>query len=81
MAINDDVWIGLNDISSEGVFEWINGDPYRNEVAWLPGQPSNSGGNENCVHINLVDTRREEMNDLPCNRNDINALCEIAIST
>ena len=80
MAINDDVWIGLNDINSEGVFEWINGDPYRNEVAWLPNQPDNAN-NEDCAHINVDHSRREEMNDLPCTRGDVKALCEIAIST
>ena len=80
MAINDDVWIGLNDISSEGVFEWINGDPYRNEVIWISGEPSNSGGNEDCMHINLVNYPREKINDSPCDRPGIKALCEIAIT-
>jgi hypothetical protein len=34
------VWLGLNDVASEGVFEWINGDAvgYTN---WEPGEPNN----------------------------------------
>jgi len=33
------MWIGLNDIVEEGVFEWVSGEPvtYTN---WEPGQPS-----------------------------------------
>jgi hypothetical protein len=42
------LWIGLNDIESEGVYVWDSGDnsSFRN---WDDGQPDSSGGNEDCV--------------------------------
>ncbi|CAB9513789.1 lectin domain family 4 member M [Seminavis robusta] len=38
---NQQVWIGLNDASSEGTFQWVAGEPltYTN---WAPGEPDNS---------------------------------------
>lgn len=49
--INQDVnflWIGLNDIAVEGLFEWVSGQPvtYTN---WAPGEPNdnpNVGGED-----------------------------------
>lgn len=42
------MWIGLNDVATEGLFEWPSGESttYR---AWAPGQPDNQG-NEDFVH-------------------------------
>ncbi len=42
------LWIGLNDIDSEGTFEWTNGDPVT-FTNWDNNQPSNSGGIEDYV--------------------------------
>ncbi|XP_072045387.1 echinoidin-like [Amphiura filiformis] len=41
------VWIGLNDLASEGRFSWPDGTPflYKN---WARGSPNN-GGNSDCV--------------------------------
>lgn len=38
-------YIGLNDVSVEGSYEWQNGDPvaYTN---WAPGEPNDSGGED-----------------------------------
>jgi len=46
---NSDLWIGLNDATSEGNFVWSSGAPvsYTN---WLPGQPNNFG-NEDFVKL------------------------------
>ena len=45
-------WIGLNDIASEGNFEWIDGSSYDyNNFDTASGNPSNSNGNEDCVHF------------------------------
>ena len=50
-----DLWIGFNDITAEGSFEWVSGDPitYTN---WTLGQPDNYLGNnavdgEDHVHM------------------------------
>ncbi len=44
------IYIGLNDIASEGTFEWVTGEPvtYTN---WASLEPSNSLGNEDYTHI------------------------------
>ena len=44
------LWIGLNDIASEGTFRWSSGETsaYR---AWAPGEPNNSSSNEDYVAL------------------------------
>lgn len=39
-----EVWIGYNDVATEGTFDWTNGDSttYTN---WKPGEPNNNGYN------------------------------------
>ena len=41
-------WIGLNDISTDGKYQWVDGNAsyYRN---WFTNQPNNNGGSQNCV--------------------------------
>jgi V8-like Glu-specific endopeptidase len=57
-------WIGLNDISQEGVFVWISGSTsaYRN---WNIGEPNDLGG-EDCAHIIASSTL---WNDRTCTHN------------
>ena len=72
----DDVWIGLNDIATEGTFRWVNGRRLvSDEIQWWPRQPDNTGNNEDCVHINHHIHPSNEANDLPCNHK-VHALCE-----
>ncbi|XP_076126279.1 uncharacterized protein LOC143106003 [Alosa pseudoharengus] len=54
-----DNWIGLNDISREGVWMWVDSTPLINGF-WYAGEPNNLGG-EDCVHI-----YKNDWNDLPC---------------
>ena len=44
------IWLGYTDDVSEGSFYWLDGSPmgYTN---WAPGEPNNSGGNEDCVQM------------------------------
>ena len=80
VAGNDDFWIGLNDIDSEGEFRWLNGDVFRNEIVWGSGQPDNHNSNEDCVHLNRDRNNPEGANDVPCSFN-AHGLCEKPILT
>ena len=58
---NEWTWIGLSDFHKEGGWMWSD----VSEVSftlWSEGQPDNSGGEEDCVHINYP-TR---WNDIRC---------------
>lgn len=56
------IWIGFTDAALESTFVWYDSAPvtYSN---WAPGEPNNSGGNENCTQIYPDGT----WNDLNCN--------------
>ncbi len=45
LGVDRRIWIGFNDVASEGTFQWADGSPvtYTN---WNPGEPNNSGGVE-----------------------------------
>jgi hypothetical protein len=47
---SSNIYIGLTDAASEGNFQWVTNEPliYTN---WGSGEPSNSGNNEDYVHI------------------------------
>ena len=44
------LWIGLNDISKEGSYQWVDGSggiaSYSN---WISGEPNNAGSAQNCM--------------------------------
>jgi hypothetical protein len=45
------MWMGYNDISSEGVWVWVNGEPTTFR-GWCAGEPNNDGwGNEDCGQL------------------------------
>ena len=54
-------WIGGNDIDEEGTWKWTDGSPFE-FTFWHPGQPTNYGGNEHCMHHGFGG----KWNDGPC---------------
>ncbi|XP_046570815.1 uncharacterized protein LOC124279057 [Haliotis rubra] len=45
-------WIGLNDLSREGVYSWTDGSPL-NFARWGPDEPDNMSPAEDCVQVNF----------------------------
>jgi C-type mannose receptor len=44
-------WVGGNDLQVEGEWKWFTSNEKVTYSTWHPGNPSNSGGNENCMEI------------------------------
>ena len=78
------VWVGITDRQTEGVFRYVNGE----KVNLVKGQPflyyfaagePNSAGNEDCLHYF---PRLGALNDVKCDsvnleETDFHGLCEI----
>jgi len=47
------LWIGLNDASQEGLFVWVNDDPFLFSN-FPPGEPNNFGGIEDYTYIDVA---------------------------
>ncbi|XP_076075782.1 C-type mannose receptor 2-like [Mytilus galloprovincialis] len=47
------MYIGLNDLVTEGEFHWISNGKQATYFNWGPTQPNNRGGNENCVAMRV----------------------------
>ncbi len=58
---NSPMIIGINDVAAEGTFVWSDGSPV-NFVNWFPGEPNNSGGNEDAA---VLDSGAGRWNDVP----------------
>ncbi|XP_077984195.1 perlucin-like [Glandiceps talaboti] len=67
------LWIGLSDRAAEGVWKWIDNTrvTYSN---WIPGQPSNYQGREDCGHL-WKGTYDGKWNDAPCS-SKMGFICE-----
>eukprot|EP01083_Nonionella_stella_P009367 27006_1 len=66
---DDQYWIGLNDVETEGTFLWIDGSEvvYLN---WDSDQPDNAGGVEDCG-----ENANGKWNDVVCSQNYASYLC------
>ncbi|KAL3861561.1 hypothetical protein ACJMK2_007589 [Sinanodonta woodiana] len=68
---NDKYWVGASDVLVEGEYIWMTSMTNVSYANWGPGQPDNSGTNENCVEI----WTSKEWNDGPCS-NTVRYICE-----
>lgn len=80
--IDEDVWIGLNDRDTEGIFEWSNGKSV-GYTDWADGEPNNyisddddddddSNDGEDCGEFYSAG----EWNDVHCDNEEQDYLCE-----
>merc|ERR1719334_3144393 len=75
------VWVGLNDIGTEGDWEWVSGYECDGECSalswWNVNEPNNSGG-EDCGHLRAGASSIDVLlNDIPCTYTGINYfLCD-----
>nr|AZS54111.1 lectin precursor 4 [Ruditapes philippinarum] len=61
-------WIGLSDVQEEGVWLWMTSNTKLSTTKfsnWLPGEPNNANGNENCAAI--THATNGKWNDWHCN--------------
>ena len=71
------LWIGLNDLDSEGVWRWSQSGEEATFTAWRDGQPNSSQGEQDCAGLEDFG-----WNDLWCNRRyyekfSFGAICEM----
>ena len=67
-------WIGINDIKTENTFVFSSNDQPLPYEYWIPGEPNNSYGWEDCVHLHheFADGR---WNDIKCDWKKL-SICE-----
>ena len=53
-------WIGLNDINTEGAFQWNNG-AHVTYTKWASNQPNNENDYQNCVCMRDGDGRWDDV--------------------
>jgi len=76
------LWIGANDLDTEGVWTWLDGEKVAdNDMHWMPGEPNDyrekHAGGEDCAA--MAPGWGYKSNDLPCTKNkDVYGLCEIS---
>jgi len=44
-------WIDLADLQEEGIWKWVGQNVVAVYTHWLPNQPNDYGGNQDCVLI------------------------------
>ncbi|KAK3597088.1 hypothetical protein CHS0354_021190 [Potamilus streckersoni] len=73
----DDVWVGATDVSSEGQWNWLNGDKVSSDL-WAINQPDNWDSIEHCGDLHK--RFDYELNDADCSRNK-HFICQVAIGS
>jgi len=56
---------GSNDSGNTGVWVWSDGSEVT-YTSWAPGEPNNSGGNQDCGHMNWQGTVGADWDDIQC---------------
>ncbi|KAL4224113.1 hypothetical protein ACF0H5_017567 [Mactra antiquata] len=69
-------WIGLTDDDLEGHWVWYGTDTPSTFTGWLPGQPNNYEGKEDCAELWLYNGKWS-WNDHQCDTHKITPICEI----
>ncbi|XP_030625584.1 C-type lectin domain family 4 member E isoform X2 [Chanos chanos] len=67
-------WIGLKDDVSEGTWRWLNGSELVTSY-WMPGEPNDDLGIEDCAAIYPAGNLRKSWNDVPCSH-PLKWICE-----
>jgi hypothetical protein len=63
--LNDGIWLGSTDITTEGTYLWENSGKTMTYNNWSKGQPDDFDQNEDCATLWCVENG--EWNDWPCN--------------
>lgn len=58
----DTIWLGANNYSSSGGFQWVTGEPFQ-FAAWAIGEPNNDGGEEHYLMMYRKGTQGWVWND------------------
>nr|KAG5701836.1 hypothetical protein BaRGS_019047 [Batillaria attramentaria] len=72
-------WLGGSDEASEGTFVWVSDNRDITFFDFIPGQPDNSGNNEDCLEILVVSPFNSQWNDRSCHINN-RYICQIRVS-
>ena len=59
---DSDPWLGINDINTEGSFDWSDNSAANFEY-WSPGNPDNAAGNQDCGRIYPTGTWDDDLCD------------------
>ncbi|MEM9492765.1 MAG: C-type lectin domain-containing protein, partial [Myxococcota bacterium] len=68
---NRSLWIGYSDTDTESIWEWVNGVQQREYEPWLPGEPNNFDGIEDCAELLVVPEAGQpggRWNDVACDQ-------------
>ena len=67
-------WMGLTDDMVKGVWRWKSSGLQATFTDWVPGEPNNQDGIEDCANFRM--DRGGRWNDISCHHNFI-PVCEI----
>ena len=65
-GVDRDIWLGLNDVASEGTFVWSSGAPV-GFTNWSTGEPNDGGTGEDCATMRKNSTLGQwnDLSDVP----------------